>query len=181
MDQETTTIVGGQSPQSEAPSPSAPKGPEDTSQVRVERYGETGVIVRGPGGIFGKGTRSPAQITPQNAHEYHRMRQQKTARLLREAIVAETIDKLELPGTGTGPAEAVAAAGGILWREIVLNQNSYDRDRLEAFDKIGKHAGMLSEAKQAPALEAAASIADQLHGLAAIARALKQASEQADD
>src|SRR4026209_1716042 len=49
-----------------------------------------------------------AIITKEKSQELHKRRQEKTARLLREAIVAETMDKLEMPHHGT--AAAVAAA-----------------------------------------------------------------------
>jgi hypothetical protein len=88
-------------------------------------------------------------ITAQNSSEFKRLRQEKQARLLRAAIVAETMDKLDVPAHG--PASAVAAAGGILWREIVLSPDAYPRDRLDAWEKLGKHAGVLADPKQAPA------------------------------
>lgn len=86
------------------------------------------------------------RITKENSSELHRARQEKAQRLLREAIVTETMDKLDVPAHG--PAAAVAAAGGILWREIVLDPNAYPRDRMEAWEKLGKYSGILSDPKQ---------------------------------
>lgn len=80
-------------------------------------------------------------LTPERATLLHRQRQQKAARLLREAIVTETMDKLDVPQHGA--AASVAAAGGILWREIVLSEQAYPRDRLEAWEKLGKYADVL--------------------------------------
>ena len=102
----------------------------------MEKDAVTGRIVKAP---------PHAKITKENAHALQRKRQEKAARLLREAIVTETMDKLDVPRHGS--AAAVAAAGGILWREIVLDANSYPRDRLDAWEKLGKYADVLQSAK----------------------------------
>lgn len=96
-------------------------------------------LIKGPTG---------SQITAENASVYIRRRQEKQARLLREAIVTETNDKLTMKYSG--PAAAVAAAGGILWREVVLDETAYPRDRMEAWEKLGKYAQVLpSDIRQA--------------------------------
>lgn len=87
-----------------------------------------------------------ALITSENSHEFRRKRKEKQARLLREAIASETADALELPRSGS--AAAVAAAGGILWREIVLSPDAYPRDRMEAWEKLGRHAEILSDPRE---------------------------------
>jgi hypothetical protein len=87
-----------------------------------------------------------AMITKANAHIMKQKRQEKAARLLREAIVAETMDKLQVPAHG--PAAAVAAAGGILWREIVLGEDVYPRDRLDAYMKLGAVAEIINTDKR---------------------------------
>lgn len=84
------------------------------------------------------------KITVANTSERKRQRQAKTAALLRQAIVTETVDKLDVPGNIRAPA-AVAAAGGILWREIVLDRDQYARDRLAAWEKIGQRAEILTD------------------------------------
>src|SRR5689334_25087709 len=75
-----------------------------------------------------------AMITSERSYELKRLRAEKTARLLREKIVAATgkISDLKI----TTATEAVAEVGGILWEEIVLNPDAYPRDRMEAFDKL---------------------------------------------
>jgi len=91
-------------------------------------------------------------ITSENAHALVRLRQEKAAERLRARIFDETQavvgEKLD------GSADAVAYAGAKLWAQVVLADPSdkvYPRDRLEAWDKIGKQAGILSEQKQADA------------------------------
>ncbi len=117
-------------------------------------------------------------ITPQKATEFHRLRKEKTARLLRQAIVSETGDLLQVPTRGA--AASVAAAGGILWREIVLNDQAYPRDRMEAWEKLGRHAGILADPRE-PAdntpLAAAAEFTSALADLVRTLRATIQPTE----
>lgn len=110
------------------------------------------------------------RITAKNANEFHRARREKTAALLRQAIVSETGDLLKVPTSGS--AAAVAAAGGILWREIVLSPDAYPRDRMEAWEKLGRHAGILADPRapgdEAPLQQAAeftSSLADLVKAL----------------
>jgi hypothetical protein len=84
--------------------------------------------------------------TAERGRELAKKRHEKAARLLREAIVAETMESLEVPGHG--PAASVAAAGGILWKEIVLNPDAYPRDRLEAWFKLGQMADIIPNANE---------------------------------
>lgn len=104
------------------------------------------VIVRDVKGRFAPGTRPPVPITAENSIAFHRKRQEKAARLLRERIAQETRNVSTLP-VNSG-AEAVAEAGSYLWREIVLSPEAYPRDRLAAWESIGKHAGVLGDGKQ---------------------------------
>lgn len=103
----------------------------------MERWKDTGRIIK---------SGEAQRITKANTHELLRKRQEKAASLLRQAIITETMDKLDVPAHG--PAAAIAAAGGILWREIVLDPNAYPRDRMEAWEKLGKYSGILSDPKQ---------------------------------
>jgi hypothetical protein len=87
-----------------------------------------------------------AVITSDRARELHKIRAAKTARLLREKIVAATGKISDLPIRTA--SEAVAEVGGILWEEIVLNPDAYPRDRMEAFDKLTERAEMSNQSKR---------------------------------
>lgn len=93
-------------------------------------------IIRGPDGRFLPGTRPPGRITPENAHEFHRLRREKMRARLRARIREETQGATDIPLHGS--ADAVAEAAAILWHDIVLNPEAYARDRLEALWKIGQ-------------------------------------------
>jgi hypothetical protein len=124
----------------------------------MERNGVTGHIMKPADGTV---------ITRERATILHRNRQEKQARLLREAIVAETVDKLDVPKHG--PAAAVAAAGGILWREIVLSPDAYPRDRMDAWEKLGKYAQVLpSDIRREPETQSAQRTAELNAGAAVI-------------
>lgn len=116
----------------------------DGRQVRVYESGtvldnETGKLVHGP---------LDARITSANASTLAQRRHTLAAQKLRKRILDATQAKSTLQLTG--PADAVAEAGGILWDEIVLDSTGsvYPRDRLQAFEMLGKHAGILSDPKQ---------------------------------
>ena len=86
-------------------------------------------------------------ITSEKSTVFIRQRQEKTAALLRKRITEATNAVSELKHNGS--ASAIADTGGILWQEIVLNPDAYHRDRLEAFEKLGKYAQVLpSDMKQ---------------------------------
>jgi hypothetical protein len=91
-------------------------------------------------------SKNPHTITAQKSNEFRQQRKEKQAALLRQAIVSETGDLLQVPTRGA--AAAVAAAGGILWREIVLSPDAYPRDRMEAWEKLGRHAGILADPRE---------------------------------
>lgn len=106
---------------------------------------DEGLIIRGPGGKFLPGTRTPKPITKETSHIMHQKRQEKTARLLREKIKNATAKVSSEPITNS--AAAVAEAGSLLWEEIVLappgTEGVYPRDKLEAFVKLGTIAGII--------------------------------------
>jgi len=72
-------------------------------------------------------------------------RKAKAAARLREAILAETQAQIKPDMKLKGSADAVAVAGGMLWSEIVLNDTAYPRDRLKAWERLGRHAGILAD------------------------------------
>jgi hypothetical protein len=119
-----------------------------------------------------------ALITKDNARAMAAKRQEKAARLLREAIVTETMDKLEVPHHGS--AAAIAAAGGILWREIVLDKDQYARDRLEAFTKLGAIAGVIPNAQQRPEPEKNDGVAGVMAATADLLRELRAVIQPRD-
>jgi len=121
---------------------------------------DTGTLIRDERGRILPGTApGPGVIrTREQSDNLRRKRAEKTARLLRESITLETADKLVMSGKPT-PAAAVAAAGGILWREVVLDSSAYPRDRLEAWTRIGQTAEVLADPRiqaqaQLPAMPA---------------------------
>lgn len=100
------------------------------------------ILIRDEKGRFAKGTR-PASIIKNSEQSLalHRKRQEKAARLLRARIAEETGKVSTLPIRDG--AEAVAEAGALIWSETVLGADAYPRDRLEAWERIGKYAGIL--------------------------------------
>lgn len=133
---------------------------------------DKGRIVANPGG--GK-----SAITPERSKELRELRAAKAARLLREAIVTETMDALDVPKHGA--AESVAAAGGILWREIVLNPEAYARDRIAAYEKLSERAEMTSEHKRLGDEKTPSSdLAGAVNELTAILRAAMQPRDAVD-
>lgn len=110
------------------------------------------------------------QITAENTGEYRRQRQEKTQAALRERILDVTRKHSDLPLSDS--AEAVAEAGAFLWDEIVLGEDIYPRDRLEAWERLGRHAGILSTARDEAAQTPADAVQGILHEVAAIAAAL---------
>ena len=82
-----------------------------------------------------------AAITPENSNFYKRKRQEKAAAALRSRILESTRKRSTLPLNSS--AEAIAEAGAYIWDEVVLGEDVYPRDRLEAWEKLGKYAGVL--------------------------------------
>ena len=124
---------------------------------------------------------SPATMinSTEKANELHRKRREKTARLLREAIVSETGDLLQVKTSGS--AAAVAAAGGILWREIVLNPDAYPRDRLDAWQKLGQHADILGDGSEKAQEAGAGDAANVLTAATELLKAMQSALQQRDN
>lgn len=98
----------------------------------LERDAKTGHIVK------------PAksdQITSESAHLLLRKRQEKTAALLRQRIM-ETHNGI-MPSPVKSSAAAFAESGAMLYEQIVANSEAYPRDRMDAWEKLGKYADVL--------------------------------------
>ena len=134
----------------------------------MERNAVTKKLLRPP---------SHALITRENANVYQRKRQEKAAAALRARILAATQKRSDVQLTGA--ADAVAEAGGILWDEIVMadpeTAGVYPRDRLEAWEKIGKYAGVLPADVRQPAEPNVTNNTIIINGSDAIAKAWKDA------
>ncbi len=85
-------------------------------------------------------------INKGNAAEMNRRRIEKTKRALALAILEkskEIAGEYKIPLDS--PAAAVGVVGGVLWGEIVQNPKAPARDRLQAWETLGKHAGVLGD------------------------------------
>ena len=112
-----------------------------------------------------------AAITVENANIYKRRRQEKAAARLRQRILETTQKRSDI--TLSGSAEAVAEAGAYIWDEVVLGEDVYPRDRLEAWEKLGKYAGILpSDMRKEEPAQAAAQAATVGAAVAAAIRAV---------
>ena len=80
-------------------------------------------------------------ITSQNATEYNRKRQEKTAAALRARLTDAAAASLPVPVRDS--AEAFAESGAMLFEQVVLNSEAYPRDRMEAWEKLSKYIGAL--------------------------------------
>ncbi|TXI10483.1 MAG: hypothetical protein E6Q68_08135 [Polynucleobacter sp.] len=109
-------------------------------------------------------------ITAENTSEYKRRRQEKQQAALRQRILEVTQKHSDLPLSDS--AEAVAEAGAFLWDEIVLGEDVYPRDRLEAWERIGKHAGILADRTDKAQEQAQDSATEVLRQVASIAASL---------
>ena len=87
-------------------------------------------------------------ITPERATSLIRARQEKQSALLRAAIRREHNAKMS--PVANGSAAAFAESGALLYSEIVLNADAYPRDRMEAWEKLGKHAQVLDDPRRQP-------------------------------
>lgn len=76
---------------------------------------------------------------------------------LAESIVAQSREQQRAV---TGPASAVADAGGILWRDVVLNDKAPARERRETWLALGKHAGLLADQRESADNAAPAPVSD---------------------
>ena len=82
-----------------------------------------------------------ALITAENSNDFKRRRQEKSASMLRAAIRRE--HNAKMTPIANGSAAAFAESGALLYSEIVLNDEAYPRDRMEAWEKLGKYAQVL--------------------------------------
>ena len=128
----------------------------------LERDVESGRIVKpAPGAL----------ITSENARVIQRKRQEKAAAKLRARILASTQRRSDVKLSGS--ADAVAEAGGYIWDEVVLGEDVYPRDRLEAWEKLSKYAGVLpadvkrQDVSQADTVDAMTSLVRELAAFAA--------------
>lgn len=80
-------------------------------------------------------------ITVQNATVFNRKRQEKAAALLRDRIRQRHSAGDMTPVRSS--AEAFAESGALLYEEVVLSPDAYPRDRIEAWEKLGKYACVL--------------------------------------
>lgn len=97
-------------------------------------------------------------ITPERATLLHRRRQEKAAAALRDAIKREHNSKMT--PTANSSAAVFAESGALLYSEVVLNADAYPRDRMEAWEKLGKYAQVLpSDLRKQDGEPAAAAVA----------------------
>ena len=96
------------------------------------------------------------QITPENATFYSRRRKEKAAALLRQRII-ETHNGIMPTSVGSSSA-AFAESGAMLYEQIVANSEAYPRDRMDAWEKLGKYADVLPSDLRNQATEQAAAI-----------------------
>lgn len=116
----------------------------DASEIVKMEQTANGVIVRKPDGKFAPGTKPANIITAATARDMQRKFKEKTARLLREKISEATFGK----GSQFAPAAAVAEVGSAIWKDVANNPQAHARDRLEAWQAIGKHAQMLGDPRE---------------------------------
>lgn len=129
----------------------------------LERDIESGKIITPP---------KTGQITRENANLYHRKRQEKAAAALRSRILESTRKRSTLPLNSS--AEAIAEAGAYIWDEVVLGEDVYPRDRLEAWEKLGKYAGILPADIRQSDTDTAATAATAAAAGAAVATVLER-------
>lgn len=141
----------------------------------LERDMESGRIVK---------PASNTLITAKSATELHRRRQEKAAAALRARILASAQKRSDIKLSGS--AEAIAEAGGFIWDEVVLGEEVYPRDRLEAWEKLGKYAGVLpadvkrQDSDTAQATQAVSELASIMRDLLDAARAAEERSRAVD-
>ena len=145
----------------------------------MERNADTGAFIKPPPHTL---------ITAQNSTVFVRRRQEKAAALLRSRIAAA--HNASMPSPVTSSAGAFAEAGAMLYEQIVLNSEAYPRDRTEAWEKLGKYAGVLpadvrrsddgATAQAAAAGAAAGSAAAVLKFLTDVAQQQRQSADVID-
>jgi hypothetical protein len=98
------------------------------------------------GRIVGKAAPNPWAITSEKSNEYRQQRKKKAEALLRSRIIEA--HNAAMPNQVISGAGAFADAGAMLYEEIVLNSDKYPRDRLEAWNTLGKAAGVLADPRE---------------------------------
>lgn len=111
--------------------------------ARVERYGDN-VVVRSPNGKFLPGTVGQARFTPDNARLAVARRKEKTSALLRQKISLATFGGTDIHH----PADAIAAVGAAIYKDVAANPDANPRYRLEVWQAIGRHAGLLGDSRE---------------------------------
>ncbi|HEY6018669.1 MAG TPA: hypothetical protein VIY48_01910 [Candidatus Paceibacterota bacterium] len=89
-------------------------------------------------------------ITAENATDYNRKRREKTAESVRLAIVESTNAGLLPAGTPrvNDSSEAVAAAVGMMWEQVVMNSEAYPRDRQAMLEFTARLTGDVPDPRQ---------------------------------
>lgn len=118
---------------------------QDENGDTIAQY-ESGMIRNLNKSIILKPTDKPF-FNKDNSHDMLRLRKEKTARKIREEISRAMFGK----EFSNRPAESVGIAAGMLWTEIVMNKDALARDRLNAWVALGKHAGLLTDMREAEA------------------------------
>lgn len=103
-------------------------------------------VVAGPDGKFLSGPSNPP-ITRDNAAAMGRRRHELTRQKLAKSIADVSKEKGIIP-TGGGSTDAIAAAGALLYKDIVLSDTAPARERRETWLAIGKHAGLLADQRE---------------------------------
>lgn len=109
----------------------------DGVQIRVY---DNGMEQRVDNGRMIKAPDSAVIRTTEKSHELQRKRREKTQALLRVRITEAHNRKMQPVRTSAG---AFADSGALLYEEVVLNADAYPRDRIEAWEKLGKYADVL--------------------------------------
>lgn len=117
--------------------PAPPEG------IRVFRNG-AGYDMQAKKIAYPPGTFAPGapHITSDNAAALANKGRELTKQRIQEAI----LEQMKARGAQIkGPADAVGAAAGELWADIVLNKDAYPRDRRQTWLDISRAAGLLAE------------------------------------
>jgi hypothetical protein len=121
-----------------------------------------GMIIKGPNGRGNlPGTVVPNRIsTGEESRARNQIRAEKTRQRTREWIeemAGEKFDEFLKTGkfkkpVGKDSVEIFAATAALLFNDIVLNDKAYPRDRLAAYDKLGKQAEVLNDVAEQQAV-----------------------------
>jgi hypothetical protein len=114
----------------------------------LERDADTGRIIKpAPAVLF----------RAENAKVIQGKRQEKQAARLRARIAASARAGLppDLGARVKDSADAFAEAGAMLFEQVVLESEAYPRDRLQAWETLGRYAGVLPDQTSKPDPDAA--------------------------